>query len=64
MIGIFNHDENKGLQIRVKISVDDASDQVKLTIMYVLIGVSVFLIVLWGIITIIKYKTHRDAPEA
>jgi hypothetical protein len=28
--------------------------------MYVMIGVSAFLIVLWGIITVMKYKIQRD----
>jgi len=30
------------------------------TIMYVMIGISTLLIVLWGIITVVKYKIHRE----
>ena len=34
----------------------DSGDDTKATVMYVLIAVAVFLIVIWGIITIIKCK--------
>jgi len=39
--------------------IDDVSIA-RTTIMYVMIGLSTVLIILWGVITVIKYKVHRE----
>jgi hypothetical protein len=58
ILGIYNS-FSSDVAVTAQLSVSQSDDNTKATVMYVLIGVAVFLIVIWGVITIIKYRSYR-----
>jgi uncharacterized membrane protein YuzA (DUF378 family) len=69
LLGIIDYDnQNYTVEINIEVSSTFAvirimlgsGSSTKATIMYIMIGISTLLIVLWGIVSIIKYKISRE----
>jgi len=59
IVGVYNS-YSSPINVSAQLQFVQTDDNTRATVMYVLIGVAVFLIVIWGIITIIKYKSYRN----